>query len=189
MYWIISGFDRVVEGKRLNELMVLFLFFYFFCFLRPHQWHMESLRLGVELELQLMTYATAPAAWDLSCSCDLLHSSWQHWILNPWSEARDRTHVLMDASQVHYHWAMTGTSMVLFIHLFSLSNLQICHPIFNACSSESEEKILASLKWLVNIVIIMYWVWRHRYLVLFHYLPIWQTHFQMLAASTAYDSV
>ena len=30
-------------------------------------------------------------------------------ILNPLSEARDRTRVFMDTSQVHYHWAMRGT--------------------------------------------------------------------------------
>ena len=28
--------------------------------------------------------------------CDLHHSSWQHWILNPLSRARDRTHILKD---------------------------------------------------------------------------------------------
>ena len=56
-------------------------------------------RLGVKSELQLLAYATTTAPWDLSCICDLCHSSWQHWILNPLNEARDRTHVLMDASQ------------------------------------------------------------------------------------------
>ena len=28
----------------------------------------------------------------------LHHSSWQRWILNPWSEARDQAHILMDTS-------------------------------------------------------------------------------------------
>ena len=37
---------------------------------------------------------------DQSCVCHLHHSSWQHWILNPLSEARDRTHILMCTSQV-----------------------------------------------------------------------------------------
>ena len=31
---------------------------------------------------------------------DLHHSSWQHQILNPPSEAKDRTHILMDASWI-----------------------------------------------------------------------------------------
>ena len=54
----------------------------------------------VELELQPPAYATATATWDLSCVCDLHHSSWQRRILNPLSEARDRTCILMDDSQV-----------------------------------------------------------------------------------------
>ena len=55
---------------------------------------MEFPRLGVEPELQLPAYATATP--DPSCICDLHHSSWQHWILNPLSVARDRTCILMD---------------------------------------------------------------------------------------------
>ena len=64
---------------------------------------MEGPRLGVEVELQLLAYITATAMPDLSHICNLRHSSWRHWILNPLSEARDRTHVLMDTGQFHYH--------------------------------------------------------------------------------------
>ena len=35
---------------------------------------------------------------------DLHQSSWQHWILNPLREARDRAHIRMDTSQFHLHW-------------------------------------------------------------------------------------
>ena len=52
---------------------------------------MEVPRLGVELELQLLAYATATATQDPNHVCDLHHSSQQHRILNPLSEARDRT--------------------------------------------------------------------------------------------------
>ena len=61
---------------------------------------MEVPRLGVELELQLPAYAIATAMPDLSCVCDLHHSSQQHRILNLLSEVRDRTRILMDTSQV-----------------------------------------------------------------------------------------
>ena len=55
---------------------------------------MEDPGLGVELELQLLAYATATATQDLTCACDLYHSSWRHWILNPLSRARDGTCIL-----------------------------------------------------------------------------------------------
>ena len=46
--------------------------------------------------------AVATAMPDPSHLCDLHHSSWQCQILNPLSEARDPTLVLMDANRVHY---------------------------------------------------------------------------------------
>ena len=81
------------------------------CFLWLHPRHMEIPRLGVESEMQLPAYttATATATPDPSPVCDPPHSSWQCQILNPLSKARDWTCVLMDASQIHFHWAMTGT--------------------------------------------------------------------------------
>ena len=51
---------------------------------------MKVLKLGVESELQLPAYTTAPATRDLIPVFDLHHSSWQHWILDPLSEARDQ---------------------------------------------------------------------------------------------------
>ena len=61
---------------------------------------MEVPRLGVELELSLPVYTTATVTSDLSFVCDPHPSSRQHLILNPLSEARDRTRILMDISQV-----------------------------------------------------------------------------------------
>ena len=57
---------------------------------------MEVPRLGVESELWQPAYATGTATPDPSHICCLQHSSEQHWILNPLSEAKDRTRVLMD---------------------------------------------------------------------------------------------
>ena len=72
----------------------LFLFLLFFKWL--HLWHMDIFRLGVESKLRLQAYDTAMATPDLSCICDLHHSLWQLQILNPVSEARDGTCILMD---------------------------------------------------------------------------------------------
>ena len=64
---------------------------------------MEVPRLGVQSELQLPAYTTATAMQYLSHVCNLHHSSGQQQILNPLSEATDRTRVLIDTSQVHFH--------------------------------------------------------------------------------------
>ena len=63
--------------------------FYFFVFLGLHPRYMEVPRLGVKSELEPPVYTTAKAARDPRRTCELCHSSRQHWILNPLSEARD----------------------------------------------------------------------------------------------------
>ena len=93
---------------------------YFFVFLGPHLQHMEVRRLvGVKPELQLPAYATATATPDPSWIFKLHHSSRQCQILNPLSEARDRTCVLMDASQIRFYWATMGTPFIFFELEFS----------------------------------------------------------------------
>ena len=62
-----------------------------FIFLGPYPQHMEVPRLGVYSELQLPAYTTATDTPDPSRICDLHHSSWQHQIFNPLSEAKDQT--------------------------------------------------------------------------------------------------
>ena len=54
-------------------------------------------------------YATATATPDLSCICDLHHSSQQRQILNALSEARDGIRNLMVPSWIRFRCATTGT--------------------------------------------------------------------------------
>ena len=61
---------------------------------------MEVPRLGAELKLQLPAYTTAIAMPDPRHVCNLHHSSQQRWTLNPRSEARNQTHILIDTSLV-----------------------------------------------------------------------------------------
>ena len=75
-----------------------FVFVFLSFFLGPHLKHMEVPRLGVKLELQLPAYTTATTTEDLSRVCQPHHSSRQHQILNPLSEARDQTRNLMNTS-------------------------------------------------------------------------------------------
>ena len=70
---------------------------------------MEVPSRGVESELS----QTATGTGDPRHVWDLHHNSRQHRILNPLSEARDRTCILIDASQIC--WATRGTPLVYFL--------------------------------------------------------------------------
>ena len=123
--WLISTISNSVCSLRVTTkyfklfiiIFVIFvindLWFFFFFFLGPHSQHMEVHRLGVQLELQLPAYTTAAAKPDPSHVCDLHHSPWQCWILNPLSEAKDWTHDIMPPSRIHFCCAMTGILMLL----------------------------------------------------------------------------
>ena len=91
------------KKKKSPTLRVLFFLFSFFSFLGLQLGHMEVPRFGVELELQPLAYTTPTTRPDTSPVCYLHYSSQQRRILNLLREARDRTHVLMDTSWVHYH--------------------------------------------------------------------------------------
>ena len=72
---------------------------------------MDVLGLAVGSELQLPAYSRATVAGDPSRVCDLHHSSQQRQSLNPRSEARDGTHILMDTSQVLNSLSHGGNSI------------------------------------------------------------------------------
>ena len=98
-------------------MLGFFSVFVCFCFLGPHPQHMEAPRRGVQSELQLPAYTRATATPNLSRICGL------DQILNLLSEARDWTCILMDTSQVRYHWATTGTPRIM---LFDASEVSLC---------------------------------------------------------------
>ena len=98
-----------LKGNHCSNVYI-FACLLFFCFLGLHPQHVEVPRLGVKLELQLPAYAIAIATPDPSCVFDLHHSSRQHQILNPLSEARNRTHNLMGSSQVCNPLSHNGNS-------------------------------------------------------------------------------
>ena len=80
---------------------------------------MDIPRLGIQLELQLPTYAAAMPY--LSHICDLHHSSQQGQILNLLSKARDWTHNPMVTGQIRFCCATVGTPMTSLLTIQYLS--------------------------------------------------------------------
>ena len=103
---------------------------------------MEVCKLRVKSELSLLAYTIATAMWDPSHICDLHLRSQQHRILNPLSEARDQTLILMDTSQAHYHWATTGTPSRWFLK--ALPTLPSNHP--SGCPSRVTDCLIINLR-------------------------------------------
>ena len=66
----------------------------------------------------LLAYTIGTAAWDPSHICDLHHTSWQHWIPDPLSEARDRTRIFMDTSWICFLHHNGISSSIILIDLF-----------------------------------------------------------------------
>ena len=90
----------LLKGYPLSIPRPLLSFFFFLSFPWPHPRHVQVLRLGVKLELQLPAYTRVTAMPDPSCFFDLHHSSPQRRILNPLSKAGDRTRNLMVPSRI-----------------------------------------------------------------------------------------
>ena len=84
----------------------------FICFLGLHLGTWRFPGQGSNQSYSCRPTATATAMDDRS------RSSQQRWILNPLSEARDRTHHLMVTSWIRFCWAMTGTPIWIFEKLY-----------------------------------------------------------------------
>ena len=105
---------NMLLGARI-ECCILF----FFCFLEPYSRHLDVSRRGVESELQLSACTMATARPDGSLICNLDHSSWQCWTLNPLNTAQDPTHVvMMDTSRLRFCCAMTGTPKCYILQMY-----------------------------------------------------------------------
>ena len=134
----LSFFDLYIFFIRLKIVTIVysyvflshFSFFFFFLFIAASLAY-DIPRLGVRLELQLPAYTTATATPDLSHLCDLCCSSWwQCRVINPLSEARDQTCILMDTTWVCYWWATMGSSY-LFLPILPLVPCILIHLVFS----------------------------------------------------------
>ena len=73
------------------SFFLFFFFLVFVSFLGPHPRHVEVPRLGGRIGAVATGLRHSHRTWDLSCICDLYHSSRQHQILNPLGKARNPT--------------------------------------------------------------------------------------------------
>ena len=93
-----------------KNLKFPFFFFLSFCLFRAAPVAYGGSQARGPIRAVATSPATATATPDLSCVCDLHHSSQQPWILNPPIEARDRTCNLMVPSWIRSDCATMGTS-------------------------------------------------------------------------------
>ena len=102
----------IQNGMRKHFLnRIHFFFFLSFCLFRAAPMAYRDSQAGVESELQFLAYATAAAMPDLSHICNLHHSSWQCWVLNPLSKTRDGTCVLHGCQSDSFSLSHDGNSM------------------------------------------------------------------------------
>ena len=95
-FYFFNGFTK-------TEVDQSSLFFFFFAFqgCTCGIWRFPGWgQIGAVAASHSHSHSHSNVGSDPSRVCDLYHSSKQRWILNPLSEARDRTCVLMDASQI-----------------------------------------------------------------------------------------
>ena len=119
-----GGLEQCI-GVSCLQIMYGRVFCCCFAFLGPQLQHMEFSGLGVESEPQLLASATVTAMRDPSHIFDLCHGSWQCWILNPLSKARDQTHNLTIPSQIGFCCTTTGT-LPFFLKLRRKSRVSVC---------------------------------------------------------------
>ena len=93
-------------------LFIYFLLPFFFFLFRAAPPGYGSFQARGQSELQLPAYTTATAIQDTSLIYDLHHSSRQHQIPDPQSEARDRTLIITHTSQICLHRVTMGTTLI-----------------------------------------------------------------------------
>ena len=89
---------------------------------------------------------TATATRDPSCICDLHRSSLQGRILNPLSEARDRTRVLMDISEVHHRRVTRGAPHFFLMPSNKYSLVGMDHSVFSHPPAEGRRRCFQGWK-------------------------------------------
>ena len=86
---------------------------FFFFFFRAAPWYMEEVpRLGVRATAAGLCHSHSNSNVGSEPRLWLTPQLTAHWILNPLSETRDRTHILIDTTWIRFHSATIGTLIV-----------------------------------------------------------------------------
>ena len=100
------GRNCQISMFQIRFFFLFFLSFFFFSLFSGAPLANGGSQARSQIRAIAMAYTTTTAAQDLNLVYNLHHSSqWPH-MLNLWSMDRDRTWVLMDASHIHFCWAM-----------------------------------------------------------------------------------
>ena len=89
--------------------------------------------------------------------CDLHHSAWQHWILNPLSKARDQTCNLMVPSQTCFCCATRGTPVFRFFWGTSMPFSIAAASTYIPMNSVGGFPFLHSLPWICYLYTFWWW--------------------------------
>ena len=110
--WIINTFRPYVLSVQLSRISSLFLqvrfFFLFFLFRAAPVDYGSSQAKGLIRAIAAGLCHSHGNVWSELCLWPTLQLR-QHQIFNPLNRARDRTHIVMGTSWVHYWWATIGT--------------------------------------------------------------------------------
>ena len=111
---------EVLKGDKmfLNQTMLLFFFvclFFVFCHFRGTPAAYGGPQARGPIRAVASGLHQSHSMPDLRCMYNLHYSSWQCWILNPLSEARDRTRNLMVPSLIHFCCTTMETPVMLLL--------------------------------------------------------------------------
>ena len=125
---ILSFVASILPWGPFSEVLFSFPPFFFWIYLGPHPWPTEVPRLGVELERQLLPYATARGTnKDSSCICDLYHSLWQHGSLTHWGRPglNLHPHIRCQVLNPLSHNRISSSSEFLILVIFFSSKVSV----------------------------------------------------------------
>ena len=130
---MVTGFSFCVCRNTHNIKFTRIFFFFFFVFFlaAPAAYGSYQARGLIGAAAPSLCHSQGIATPDLRLVWELHHSPWQRRILNPLSETREQTCILMDTRQVCYCWAMMETPTCTFssVKFYGIKNTCSCVTI------------------------------------------------------------